>query len=196
MDFIVSTASSFTWLVLIVSGIISIFSFGEKMANIMEKEDVAEWLKFGSYFGFVFGILSLIVTAFNLIGPHLSDAVTGFQTQWDAVVIGLAIGAALALKPIKDMKWASLGSLAGGIVVMILIWMVWSSVPSPVLIAAGVITLLILFMALKFVEDFYLLVSSIVTSPPISVGLGLIAILEGLLLLFGSSFLEIATHLF
>lgn len=196
MDIIVTTASNLTWLVLIVSGIISIFSFGEKMASIMEKEDVAEWLKFGSYFGFVFGILSLIVSAFNLIGPHLADKVVGVQTQWDAVVIGLAIGAALALKPIKDMKWASLASLAGGIVVMILIWMVWSSAPSAVLIAAGVITLFILFLALKFVEDFYLLVSSLVTSPPISVGLGLIAILEGLLLLFNTSFLDIVTHLF
>lgn len=195
MDPIVSFVSNLTWLILIISGIISILSFGEKIASVMEKENIAEWLKFLSYFGFLFGILSLIVTAFNLIGPHLTPAVTGPQTQWDAVLIGLAIGAALALKPIKDMKWASLVSLSGGIVVMILIWFIWNTAPSFVLIIAGVGTLLILFLALKFIEDFYLMISSIVTSPPISVGLGLIAILEGLLLLFNISFLAIATSL-
>ena len=193
MDPIVYFVSSLTWLILIISGIISILSFGEKIASVMEKENIAEWLKFLSYFGFVFGILALMATAFNLIGPHLKPPVSGDQTQWDSVLIGLAIGAALVLKPIKNMKWASLASLIGGILVMMLIWFVWHSAPSFVLIIAGVLTLLILFLALKFIEDFYLLISSIVTSPPISVGLGLIAIIEGILLLFNHSFLAIAT---
>ena len=198
MDVIVSTVSNLTWLVFIVSGIISMLSFGERLASVLEKENVKEWLKFGSMFGFVFGVLSLIVTAFNLIGPHLKDAVTGPQTQWDAVLIGLALGAALALKPIKDMKWASLVSLAGGILVMILIWLVYPNAlnHSWILIVAGVVTLFILFMATKFIEDFYLLISSIVTSPPISVGLGILGIVEGLLLLFNTSILNILTHLY
>jgi len=196
MDTIVAIASNFTWLILIIAGIISILSFGERVATIMEKEDIKEWLKFASMFGFVFGVLALIVTAFNLIGPHLKEPVAGNQTQWDAVLISLAIGAALALKPIKDMKWASLVSLCGGIGVMILIWLIFPAAPSFLLIGAGLITLLLLFLALKFIEDFYLLISSIVTSPPITVGLGLLSLLEGVLLLFGSSFLAILTHLY
>ena len=193
MDALVSFVSNLTFLIFIGSGIISVLSFGEKVASVMEKEDVAEWLKFISYFGFVFGILTLIATAFNLIGPHLKSAVTGPQTHWDALLIGLAIGAALALKPIKNMKWASLASLTGGIAVMILIWIAWPAAPNALLIVAGIVTLLLLFLALKFVEDFYLLISSIVTAPPISVGLGLLAIIEGILLFFHSSLLAIAT---
>lgn len=191
---IVATVSGFTWLILIVSGIISLLSFGEKVASVMERDDLKEWFKFGSMFGFIFGILSLIVTAFNLIGPHFND-VSGYQTQWDAVVIGLALGGALALKPIKDMKWASLGGLIGGIVVMILIWLIFPKTPDMLLIGAGVITLFVIFLALKFVEDFYLLIASLVTSPPLTVGLGVLGIVEGLLLLFNTSILNIFTHL-
>jgi hypothetical protein len=193
MDFIVSTVSGFSWLIFIFAGIISILSFGEKVASVMEKEEIVEWLKFASMFGFVFGILALIASAFNLIGPHLKEPVVGNQTNWDSVVIGLAIGSALALKPIKDLKWASLVSLSGGIGVMILIWILYPSSPSFLLIGSGLVALLILFLALKFIEDFYLLISSIVTSPPVSVGLGSIALIEGLLLLFNSSLLAILT---
>lgn len=189
VDPIVSFVTSLTPLVLIGAGIISILSFGEKIASVMERDDLSEWLKFISYFGFVFGILSLIVTAFNFISPYLSQAITGSQTHWDVLVIGLAIGAALALKPIKDMKWASIIALSGGIAVMILIWIFWRSAPSVVLIGAGIVTLLVLFLAFKFIEDFYLLISSIVTSPPVSVGLGILAVLEGVLLLFHTSIL-------
>ena len=190
MDFIVSFFTGITPLVLIGDGIISILSFGEKIASVMERESLSEWLKFISYFGFVFGILSLIVTAFNFISPYLgNNAVAGSQTHWDILVIGLAIGAALALKPIKDMKWASIISLAGGIAVMIIIWLIWSSAPSSVLIVAGIVTLLVLYLAFKFIEDFYLLISSIVTSPPVSVGLGILAVLEGVLLVFHTSIL-------
>ena len=193
MNEIVSSFSSITWFILIASGILSILSFGERLASVLEKENFTEWLKFASIFGFIFGVFSLIVTAFNLIGPHLTPAITGGQTEWDVLLIGLAIGAALALKPIKDMKWASLVSLSGGIGIMILIWMMFPSAPSTLLIIAGVISLLLLYLALKFIEDFYLLISSVVTSPPISVGLGVLALLEGVLLLFNSSILFLLT---
>lgn len=196
MDALVSFVSNLTWLIFIGAGVISVLSFGEKLASFAEKDELAEWLKFISYFGFVFGVASLIVTAFNFIGPHLKSSVGGPQTHWDALLIGLAIGVALALKPIKNMKWASLASLVGGVAVMIIIWFYWHAAPSALLIVAGIVTLLLLFLALKFVEDFYLLISNIVTFPPVSVGLGAIAILEGILLLFNTSILVIATHLF
>lgn len=190
---LVSSFSDLTWLILIASGIISILAFIERLATVLEKEELAEWLKFISIFGFIFGIASLIVTAFNFIGPHLDPPVTSIQTTWEILLTGLALGLTLTLKPIKNMKWASLVSLSAGIGVSLLIWITIPSAPAPILIGLGVLTLLILYLALKFIEDFYLLISSIVTSPPLTVGLGIIGLVEGLLLMANTSIITIFT---
>ena len=188
---IVAGIGGLTGLILIASGTISILSFFERIASVLEKDEIAEWLKFISLFGLLFGVLSLIVTALNFIGPHLDPPVNGRQTTWEFLLTGLLLGLMLTLKPIKDMKWASLVSLSCGIGVSIFIWWIFPSAPSLLLITAGIITLLVLYLALKFVEDFYLLISSIVTSPPLTVGLGSLALIEGILFLFDTSIMTI-----
>lgn len=191
VNLIVAGFGSLTWLILILSGIISILAFIERVASVLEKEELAEWLKFISLFGFIFGISSLIVTAFNFIGPHLNPPISGRQTTWEFLLTGLAMGLTLTLKPIKDMKWASLLSLSAGIGISILIWIVFPSAPGLLLVGLGVATLFILYLALKFIEDFYLLLSSILTSPPLTVGLGAFSLVEGLLLFFNTSILTV-----
>ncbi|MHA2365068.1 MAG: hypothetical protein ACXAC7_14010 [Candidatus Hodarchaeales archaeon] len=189
----VDLLSSSTWLIFIIAGIISSLSFASRVAEVFENESLAEWLKFIAYSGFVIGVVILAVTAANFIGPHVTPRVTGKQTGWDVLVLGLVTGLALSLKPIKDMKWAALVTVGVGVGIMILIWMFVPSGPSYPLIAVVLIICFIVYIAFKFIEDFYLLISDILTLPPVAVGLGVLCIIEGILLLLDNSLLSVAT---
>ena len=190
---IVNLLSATSWLIFIIAGVISTLSFLSRIADVFEYETISEWMNFIAYSGFVVGVVILAVTAANLIGPHLNPAIIGHQTQWDTTVLGLITGFALSLKPIKDMKWAALITLGVGGIIMILFWVFVPSPPGGVLIAIIVILMLIVYIALKFIEDFYILLSSVLTSPPVAIGLGVLCVLEGILLFFGSSLLTLAT---
>lgn len=189
---LVSFLSEASWLVFILAGVVSTLTFFERVATLLEKEEMAEWLKFLAYFGFGFGILMLVVTAANFIGPYITPPTDGPQVGWDVLLLGLVTGAALALKPIKDMRWASLIALTAGALLMVAIWFFVgpSGVAWP-LIAVVIVLMFILYLALKFVEDLYTLISAVLTSPPVAVGLGVVCIVEGFLLLFGTSFLSL-----
>lgn len=192
-SFLVNVLSDFTWLIFIIAGIISTLSFLARIADVFEKEAISEWLNFIAYSGFVLGVLILATTAANFIGPHIVPPITKNQTGWDILVLGLVTGFALSLKPIKDMKWAALITLGVGGLIMILFWLFVPSAPSTLLIILIILLMLIIYMALKFIEDFYTILSSVLTSPPIAVGLGVLCIIEGILLILNSSLLEILT---
>jgi hypothetical protein len=187
---ILASFSSFTWIIFVVGGIFSSLWFLERLAGIYS-EELREWLKFIAYFGFVIGVLVLIVTAINLIGPYLSTPISGKQIGWDVTVVGFILGATLCLRPIKDMKWAALISLAVGCIAMITVWVLFPSQVGPTLIGLILGFMFVFYMSVKFVEDIYATLGKILTSPPVAVGIGILAIIQGLLLLFGSSIITL-----
>ena len=189
---VLTLISSLSFLFLIVGGIFSSLYFIERISGVFS-EDLQEWVKYIAYFGFAIGILVLINAASNLVLPHLdSETVsTGKEVGWDVTILGFILGVTLCLRPIKDYRWAAIITLTIGVLSMILIWLLAPSSVNEILIIAMLAFLFVFYMSLKFIEDIYSLLGDILTSPPLALGIGVLAIIEGILLFFGSSFLGI-----
>lgn len=189
---ILTFVSSLTFLILIVGGIFSSLYFLERISAVFS-EELQEWVKFVAYFGFVIGILVLINAASNLVIPHLNsqDISFGKEVGWDVTIIGLVLGVTLCLRPIKDYRWAAIITLTLGCALMILIWLLAPSSVDLILIGVVIGFLFVFYMSLKFVEDIYSLLGDLLTAPPVAVGIGIVAIIEGILLFFGSSLITL-----
>jgi hypothetical protein len=145
-----------------------------------------------SALGFFVGILMLI-TALSVWSASAWD--TG--TRYLLVITGLA----LFLKPLRDVPWAALvGLIVGGACVSIVFLLF--PLPETVLgVSSTWVYLLIFFvpallayMAAKFVEDLFKLVGTILASKPVSIILGLICLVQGILLLLDTSLFLILFH--
>jgi len=179
--------SRFTWVFFVLGGIFSMLWFVERLSTVFS-EEMKEWIKFIAYFGFPVGIVILGVTAINLIAPYLIPPETGVQTGWDVTILGFVLGATVCLRPIKDFKWAALFSLGAGCLSMIFIWLIFAPTSvSPALIGIVLGFMFVTYVSLKFIEDLWVLLGNVLTSPPIAIGLGGLAIVQGILLLFATS---------
>ncbi|OLS25909.1 MAG: hypothetical protein HeimC3_11830 [Candidatus Heimdallarchaeota archaeon LC_3] len=189
---ILELISSLSFLFLIIGGIFSSLYFIERVSGVIS-EDLQEWVKYIAYFGFVIGILVLINAASNLVLPHIDSQTvsTGKEVGWDVTVLGLVLGVTLCLRPIKDYRWAAILTLTIGVLSMILIWFLAPSSVNEILIVAMLVFLFVFYMSLKFIEDIYTLLGDILTSPPLVLGIGVLAIIQGILLFFGTSILGI-----
>lgn len=138
-------------------------------------------VKIASFLGFFVGIL-LMVTAAVIWSPPVPDGYTRYLL--------VATGLALVLKPIKDIPWAALialliGGVCAGYVFLYL------PLPENVLgissmwiyLIIFLIPALIVYTLFKFIEDILRLMGTILASRPVSITLGLICILQGILLL-------------
>lgn len=145
-------------------------------------------VKLASFFGFFVGIL-LMVTAAVIWSPPLPDAYTRYLL--------VATGLALVLKPIKDIPWAALiACLIGGVCVGYVF--LYLPLPENVLGISSTWIYLIIFLLpalivytlFKFIEDILRLIGMILASRPVSITLGLICILQGILLLLHTNLFE------
>jgi hypothetical protein len=170
--------------ILILGGIVAASWLLEKLARpapVVGKP--VSWLvKLTSLFGFFVGIL-LLVTAAAVWSAKAWDS----GTRYLLIVTGLA----LFLKPLKDIPWAALiGLVVGGLCA----GSVYFFYPLPetvngvsstwIYLAIFFIPALLVYMLLKFLEDVLRLIGTILASKPVSIVLGLICIVQGILLQF------------
>jgi hypothetical protein len=170
--------------ILILGGIVAASWILEKLARpapVVGKP--VSWLvKLVSLFGFFVGIL-LLVTAAAVWSVEALDS----GTRYLLIVTGLA----LFLKPLKDIPWAALiGLVVGGLCA----GSVYFFYPLPetvngvsstwIYLAIFFIPALLVYMLLKFVEDMLRFIGTILASKPVSIVLGLICIVQGILLQF------------
>ncbi len=148
------------------------------------------WIvKIASFFGFIIGIL-LMVTAAAVWSTPTLDVYTKYLL--------IATGLALILKPIKDIPWAALiGLLIGGVCA----GYVYLFFPLPetvfgisstwIYLAIFFVPALLVYLLFKFIEDILRLIGIILASRPVSIILGLICIVQGILLLSDKSLFTI-----
>jgi len=179
--------------ILILGGIIAISWLLERLFKLVPVVgEPTSWLmKILSLFGFFVGVL-LIVTAAVAWSTKAAQVDTG--TQYLLIVAGLA----LFLKPMTDIPWAALIGLAvGGLCVGFVF--LFSPLPETVSgISSTWIYLLIFFIpalfvyiVFKFIEDVLRLIGMVLTFKPVSLALGLICIVQGILLLLDTSLFKI-----
>jgi len=174
----------YTPYILILGGVIAASWLLEKLATPapVVGQPVSWLVKVTSLFGFFVGIL-LLVTAAAVWSMEAWD--TG--TRYLLIVTGLA----LFLKPLKDIPWAALiglvvGGLCAGSVYLLypLPETVYGISSTWIYLAIFFIPALFVYMLLKFVEDVLRLVGTILASKPVSIILGLMCIVQGILLQF------------
>ena len=146
-------------------------------------------VKLISLFGFFIGGFMLT----TLVSVWLNQ---GFDVGTQ-ILLGLT-GLSLLMKPLKDVPWAAfVALLVGGTCVALLI--ILYPLPETVVGISStwiyffvfLVPALMAYLLLKFAEDLLRLVAMILTFKPIATILGFLCIIQGLLLLLGTSLFSI-----
>ncbi len=95
----------------------------------------------------------------------------------------IVLGVLLVSRPIKNVRWASLISLSLGLLVPYFLRALFPSIFSGTIALAIVflIVTLAIYTLLRFVEDIFKLISSILAFAPIAIAIGLVNIYFGIL---------------
>ena len=180
-------------LILIIGGVLAMSWFIEKLVRPVPVVGAPMSLltKIISFFGFFVGIL-LIVTG----AASWQTQTTNIDTN--TIILFIIAGLALMLKPIKDFPWAALmGLIAGGLAA----GAVYFFLPLPetvggiasiwVYLIIFFVPAIIVYMVFKFIEDILKLLGTILASKPVTLIIGIICIVQGVLLLLGQNLFAI-----
>jgi hypothetical protein len=95
----------------------------------------------------------------------------------------IALGVLLVSRPIRNVRWASIISLALGVLISYFLRTLLPSLlaSSTALVIVFLIATLAIYTLLRFVEDIFNLIGSILAFPPIAIAIGLVNIYFGIL---------------
>jgi len=139
-------------------------------------------------FGFIIGILSIIAAYYAVVTSHYDRFI---------IVLLAVIGVALGIAPVTKFLIAELFSVIAGISIVML---VVSFVPPAVwdwlytsfgiktcmiLLAIFVIVAVLAYTFTKLITGLVKLMGEILTSKPVSIIIGVVAVVQGIMLIFG-----------
>lgn len=147
-------------------------------------------VRFLEFVGFLVGIIILIVAVDYSFGgnllyfaiqtpSHTSSAYAYMKYYLPSII---PLGVLLVSRPIKNIRWASLISLALGLLVPYFLSILVPTLSITVFAIVFLIAAVAIYTLLKFVEDIFKLVTSILAFAPIALAIGLINIYFGVLL--------------
>jgi hypothetical protein len=95
----------------------------------------------------------------------------------------IALGVLLVSRPIRNVRWASIISLALGVLISYFLRTLLPSLlaSSTALVIVFLIATLAIYTLLRFVEDIFNVIGSILAFPPIAIAIGLVNIYFGIL---------------
>ncbi|WP_455464529.1 hypothetical protein [Candidatus Hodarchaeum mangrovi] len=167
--FIIGGLTAASWLIVRFAGI----------------EDVTSNVNRLALLGFPLGIFSIITVG---AGVYLKSLNLSIPQSFDIITIFLLalLGIILILRPIKDFRFGVFLSLAIGLLgAALLIFLGSESVK--LLSGVFILTFFLIYGAIRFFEDLYLLIADLLASPLVSVSIGVLCIIQGLLGIFGVS---------
>lgn len=146
--------------------------------------------RFPEFIGFFVGIIILIFAVDYSFGgnllyfpiqtpSHTSSAYAYMKYFLPSIII---LGVLLVSRPIKNIRWASLISLALGLVVLYFLSLFVPTFSLTVLAIVFLVAVAAIYTLLRFVEDIFKLVTSILAFTPIALAIGLVNIYLGVLL--------------
>ena len=159
-----------------------------RLASVSDSDKVESLTNSVALIGFPVGILSLMLAGAAI---YLDSMETGLPNSFDIVTLiclGL-MGLILILRPIKDFRLGTFISLAVGLFGAALL--IFLGADQVKIVAGGFILLfLVIYLTIRMIEDLYLLIAEILSMPIISVSVGLLCIVQGLLQMTGASLLD------
>lgn len=180
-----------SFIILIIGGLLAASWLFVRFAGV-SSDDMSNIVKKLSLLGFPVGIVALITIGAGFLlwstmvepDPRFIDEYPAF----DLVTVGCLgiLGLVLILRPIKDFRFGAfislaLGLLGGGILILLGA----ESVQLLAIVFVGIF--LAIYLSIKIIEDLYLLIAEVLSSPLISVIVGILCIIQGLLQFFGFS---------
>ena len=142
-----------------------------------------------SVLGFIVGIVVLIVAVdyalgFNFLSGAISDALAATSSPYLKYFLPamILLGILLISRPIRNVRWASILSLALGLLVSYFLRTLLPSLftSSTVLVIVFLIATLAIYTLLRFVEDLFDFIGSVLAFPPIAIAVGLVNIYFGI----------------
>jgi len=143
-----------------------------------------------SVLGFLVGILVLIVAfdyalSLGFLSGEISAAVASTSSPYLKYFLPamILLGILLISHPIRNVRWASLISLALGLLIA---YFLRTFLPSfftstTVLVVVFLVATLAIYTLLRFVEDLFEFIGSVLAFPPIAIAIGLVNIYFGIL---------------
>ena len=169
----VTTLLSYIPYILIVSGICSLsWLFGRISRSLGSLV---------SFIGFLAGIIALATAALWFL-----KGASGIVT----LVLLVAVGLSLFLKPLKNVRWAALIGLACGIIVLYYANAYFGQLGTAVMLVIFIVVALPVYLMFKFAEDILHSVGSLLSYPAVAVPLGFLCLAQGTLLLIGGDLLQ------
>jgi hypothetical protein len=159
-----------------------------RLTSVSDSDKVESLTKSVALLGFPVGILSLMYAGAAI---YLDSMEIGLPNSFDiATLICLGLmGLILILRPIKDFKFGTFISLAVGLFgAALLIFLGADQVK--IVAGAFILLFLVIYLTIRMIEDLYLLIAEILSMPIISVSVGLLCIVQGLLQMVGASLLD------
>ncbi len=147
--------------------------------------------RFLSGVGFFVGIGIVIVAAditlnLNLLGsfssPSTSDLVAANQYLKFYLPLMLVLGILLFSRPIRNLRWASLVALAGGLLAAYYLRVLLPSLTTPILAVIFIVATVAIYTLLRLVEDLVEFIGTVLAFPPLAVGIGLVSLYFGIVI--------------
>ena len=165
----------FPAIALVVGGILAAF------VAVYGKQDDSYLDEIATYVGFVLGVVMIIMAVFVAIEETIS---------WVALAIMLLLAVTLFLKPLKDIPWAGIAGIIAGAAAAF-----GASVLLPASlvtgenrwIVLGVIFLVVGFIVhllFHFIEDILKIARMVLAWRPVTLVVGVVALIQGVLLFF------------
>jgi len=169
----VTTLLSYIPHILIVSGIFSLSWLFSRISRSLGS--------LASFIGLFVGIIALASAALSFL-KSAPNIVT--------LVLLVAVGLSLFLKPLKNVRWAALIALASGVVALYYASVYFGQLGTAVMLVIFMVVALPIYLVFRFAEDILHSVGSLLSFPAVAVTIGILCLAQGTLLLLGGDLLQ------
>ncbi len=126
--------------------------------------------------------LGLGFFASRFTSPSTADLIAASPYLRYYLPLLIVLGLLLFSRPIRNIRWASLIALGAGLLVPYYVRTFLPGLSTSILAVVFIIATLAVYTLLRFVEDIFEFVGSVLAFPPIAVGIGLVALYFGVVM--------------
>jgi len=148
--------------------------------------------RFLTIVGFLLGILVLVIAVDYALSLNFLSSFTQIPSPADLSSLSspylkyflpamIVLGILLVSQPIRKVRWASLISLGVGLLIPYFLRSLFPTLSTTVLAIVFLIAALAIYTLLRFIEDIFNFIGSILAFPPIAIAIGLVNIYFGIL---------------
>jgi hypothetical protein len=148
--------------------------------------------RFFSVVGFFVGIVCVVVAAVVALELGFLTSFISVPSSADLDAAGLyltyflpvmvVVGILLVSRPIRNIRWASLIGLGVGLLAAAYLKTLVPSIGTTILVVVFIIATLAIYTLLRFVEDLFEFIGTVLAFPPVAIAIGFAGLYFGILI--------------